>query len=968
MADDVMDKSLDTAPGGNANQGSGGALLRPISIFILCLLGASSIGMGIQAAIYPALSKIWWTTASAAFLLLISTGLCLWISVRRIRSVNFQSILILTSVFAAMTALSALITDTGIPAGLICLIFSITIAYSAMASRYSETVITLGICVSIAISLLNLYSPFEQVSLPWCSTILAGLSLVLVVVFFALIFMNRIAATLRIKLLTISLAFALIPLAVLAILQNNATQKSLQQQNFSGLRSAALQTVTDVDNLITSISTKVETDARLEVFIPYLDLPAIARKGSFEEGRLKSTWAVIGNDPQKNYITSIALLDKNGLNLYDTEHSRVGASEALEDYFSQPVLNSKSYISPLRFASDGKSTIVFSSPIVDHNKVVGVLRFVYLGRIFQNLIESDQDLYGTESSPILIDENLLRIGDADNPGRLYQPLVSYTVQEQNGLIANNRLPSYFSEFRDVTFPEYVRTIQSLASNSNFTYIDPQSSPTIPYAGVIVKTNRTSWYVAYVQRQDFQIGLARQQSRLSQITALLIASLVVIAATFVARLLSNPITRLTSTVEKITNGDLNVNVDVKSKDEIGILGQAFNQMTRQVQTLINELEQRVQSRTQELYRQNLSLQYRTQQLQTVSDVARSIASTQDLQSLLDKVAMMVSERFNFYHVGIFLLDDQDEYAVLRAANSDGGKTMLARQHRLKVGEVGIVGYAAGHGVPRIATDVDQDVTYFDNPDLPLTRSEMALPLRFNQRVIGVLDVQSTKANAFSEADVELFGILADQVAIAITNNRLYSETNQALSEIQELHRQYMRMEWDHETAQHPHPAYLYTPNGTSEVNPELDPNLESVMATGKPYMKPGVPQESPAVLAVPILLRGEPIGVIELQEHDLPDREWSADELTTVQSVADQIALALENVRLLEQTIRRADRERKVLEITSKIRATNDVQAMLSVAMEELQKALNASRAQIILENEPGSHSEKRSLNLNRLQK
>jgi GAF domain-containing protein len=283
-------------------------------------------------------------------------------------------------------------------------------------------------------------------------------------------------------------------------------------------------------------------------------------------------------------------------------------------------------------------------------------------------------------------------------------------------------------------------------------------------------------------------------------------------------------------------------------------------------------------------------------------------------------------------------------------------MLARQHRLKVGEVGIVGYAAGKGSPRIATDVGSDAVYFNNPDLPLTLSEMALPLRFGTQVIGVLDVQSTVSNAFTDADIELFSILADQVAIAIMNNRLYTETNKALAEIQGLHRQYLRMEWSRETSQHAHPGFLYTPSGVKEELASLPPELEAVLETGKPFIQKGSGEHEPAVLAVPITLRGEPIGIIQFTEQDIIDREWSSEEINTVQSVADQIALALENVRLIEQTTRRAERERKVLEITSKIRATNDMQTMLAVAMEELQKALNASRAQVIIEGESSGRS------------
>ena len=128
----------------------------------------------------------------------------------------------------------------------------------------------------------------------------------------------------------------------------------------------------------------------------------------------------------------------------------------------------------------------------------------------------------------------------------------------------------------------------------------------------------------------------------------------------------------------------------------------------------------------------------------------------------------------------------QYAILRAANSPGGQRMLARGHRLQVGRVGVVGYSAGAGETRVAQDVGADVVYYDNPDMPETRSELALPLKVRNRVIGVLDVQSEEANAFSEEDVEVLLILADQIALAIENTRLLQSSQDSLRELEALY--------------------------------------------------------------------------------------------------------------------------------------------------------------------------------------
>ena len=278
-------------------------------------------------------------------------------------------------------------------------------------------------------------------------------------------------------------------------------------------------------------------------------------------------------------------------------------------------------------------------------------------------------------------------------------------------------------------------------------------------------------------------------------------------------------------------------------------------------------------------------------------------------------------------------------------------MLERRHKLKVGQTGLVGYATGKGQPRIATNVGEDSIHFNNPLLPETRSEMALPLIADKKIIGALDVQSKTANAFSATDIELFTTLADQIAIAITNNALFEETARALNQMQVLHRQYLQQEWRKESGKRNDLGYLFTPLGLSRQETTLLPEIEEAVTMGKPVMETHQSgnNKTENILAVPIQLRGETIGTIHLKETSDDPLSWDENEIAMIKEVSDQIALALENARLFEQTIRRADRERKVLEITSQIRTTNDPQEMLRIATTALQKELNISRAQVILQ-------------------
>jgi GAF domain-containing protein len=293
---------------------------------------------------------------------------------------------------------------------------------------------------------------------------------------------------------------------------------------------------------------------------------------------------------------------------------------------------------------------------------------------------------------------------------------------------------------------------------------------------------------------------------------------------------------------------------------------------------------------------------------------------------------VSERFGFYHVGIFLLNENKKFAVLRAANSPGGQAMLQRQHKLEVGQIGIVGNVTASGTPRIALDTGADAVYFNNPDLPETHSEMALPLFVRGDVIGALDVQSTERNAFTSSDIFNLSILADQISIAIDNARLIEETQRSLAESQSIFREYLAEAWQSKTASNVI-GYYQTVTGGSVITKNA-PN----------QVDPAV--EDKNTLSIPIDLRGQTIGALNILLGKNKEG-LTADQISIVRSIVERLGLALENARLFEETSSRASRERLVTDITTKIRATNNPQEMIKTAMEELKRALGASRVEVV---------------------
>ncbi len=435
---------------------------------------------------------------------------------------------------------------------------------------------------------------------------------------------------------------------------------------------------------------------------------------------------------------------------------------------------------------------------------------------------------------------------------------------------------------------------------------------------------------------FQIQSAARLAGI--ILAILLLSSFLISLRISGRITA-PIVRLTETANQIVAGDLTARATETSGDEIGTLANAFNTMTSRLRETLAGLEQRVAERTAELTRANQQIEQRALQLETIARVAHTIGSTQDLDALLPQIASAISRQFDFYHVGIFLLDPRREYAVLSAANSEGGKKMLANNHRLKIGETGIVGYVTGSGKPRVALDTGADAVFFDNPFLPETRSEIALPLLAGREVIGALDVQSKEPNAFGEQDVNILTILADQVSIAIQNAKQYEQTQKALAESESLSRQLVRSGWQefakgrkllgirHSGAR---ATMLYAKkNGKGDAGANDDESISKPRSSS---------------ISIPIKLRGETIGTVDVRAPG--NRRLDQDEMDIVTAIIDRAALALENARFLEESQKRVAKEQTIGEISAKISARSTIEELIKTAALELSRSLPGTEVAI----------------------
>ena len=479
-----------------------------------------------------------------------------------------------------------------------------------------------------------------------------------------------------------------------------------------------------------------------------------------------------------------------------------------------------------------------------------------------------------------------------------------------------------------------------------------------------------------ETQSLPQGMSRQIT--NQLTSETVAYIVfafisiAIIAAFFAGSVIRPFHRLEEQMERFHKGDIASfddldRVEIKQNklltgDEVQQLSTLFKAIAAEQLNLKQGLEAQVQERTQDL-------EHRARQLQAAAAVAQAAASTRDLDQLLFKITELISEYFDYYHAGIFLMDAEGEFAVLRAANSEGGQRMLEQGHRLPPGETSIVGHVINAQQPRVALDVGKDAVHFRNPFLPATRSETALPLIAGGRLWGVLDVQSTKESAFGEDDISTLQTLANQVAIAIENAHLFVENQLALEKLQDSLEMSRRVysgltqdAWKRLLQSQPElgyvckssepttQAYKTQADHPAETQKEIivpvsgnwDPSMVQAGQSGKTVIS----AENTA--AIPVKIRDQVTGVVKLRKPDGAP-PWSDDEIELVETLSDRLSAALESARLYQETRRRAERERLTGEITAKLRASDDPQTILKTAVRELRQALQADKAQLLIQ-------------------
>jgi len=344
-----------------------------------------------------------------------------------------------------------------------------------------------------------------------------------------------------------------------------------------------------------------------------------------------------------------------------------------------------------------------------------------------------------------------------------------------------------------------------------------------------------------------------------------------------------------------------------------------------------------------------LERRSTALQTAAEVSRAGSSILNLDELLPQTVELIRDHFDLYYVGLFLVDEAEHNVVLKAGTGEAGRKMLAAGHKFEVDGTSMVSWCVANRQARIALDVGEEAVRFANPLLPKTRSEMALPLISRGRVLGVMTIQSEQPAAFTQEDITVLQAMADQLANAIENARLFEQTQAALREVETTNRRYAQQAW----AQYAQTAHkLSYETGRPGIAPLADavlPEVQQTLERQNTTLLIGHEAESQghSALVVPVTLRGAVIGALGI--HDDATRQWTEAEIDLVEAVTERMALAAENLRLLDETQRRAARERLIGEATARIRGSATMEGILNAAVREISQATGANFAAIDLE-------------------
>ena len=499
----------------------------------------------------------------------------------------------------------------------------------------------------------------------------------------------------------------------------------------------------------------------------------------------------------------------------------------------------------------------------------------------------------------------------------------------------------------------------------------------PGVGVYLNFNGVPVIGAYQWIPELQVAILSEQNQseayqflrttqtLTFLALIISSALAILAALSISSSFSRPLTELAGTAKQIAAGNLELRAKTEESsptgqvEEITALAVSFNTMTAQLRNLIGNLENRVAERTSQL-------EARSKQLMTASEVGRYATSLLETEQLINRTVELIKESFDLYYAGLFMVDESGEWAVLKAGTGSAGQAMLQRGHRLPISrgvsantgeQRSMIGWCITNNQARITLEALEDPVRLATLDLPDTRSEAAIPLRSRGQVLGAMTIQSSKLGAFDKEMIAVFQNMADQVAVALDNARLFAQIQRALESSRLAYSVITRQAWQEKLRSKP----LLLRRDSLGLSRRI-PGEKEVSAKSVALELPG--EDS---IKIPIRTRGQTIGYINAQKRsptveshtgqvaagsettsDNNLADWRSDEIKLLETLVEQMGIALDSARLFEDTQLRARRERIVGDITSHIRSTLDIRTTLQTAVRELRAELGLAEVEIRL--------------------
>ncbi len=513
----------------------------------------------------------------------------------------------------------------------------------------------------------------------------------------------------------------------------------------------------------------------------------------------------------------------------------------------------------------------------------------------------------------------------------------YVVDEQGQLRAFSVLAEAYRRFgQDVSYiPEVARFIQGVLwdVDQQHRYVGVTGQEVIGSYALIEEPVGWGVIIELPTAEAF-VGLNRATQSLVAVL-IVVAVVIAISSPVLLRTIRRDLDQLREGAEQFARGELTHRIVLGRQDELGVLAQVLNSMGEQLASIIASLEQRVQERTSDLER-------RSAYLRASAEVGRAVTSILDIDELIQTIVGFVREQFDLYYVGLFLVDESEEWVVLRAGTGSAGRAMLSGGHKLAVGGDSMIGQCVARNEVRLALDVGAEAVRFENPYLPETRSEMALPLQSRGRVLGALTIQSTEEAAFAEELITVLRTLADQLAVALNNAQLFAEAQVALESERRAYGEVSRDAWLQMLQTRSDWGYVCDQAGITVARGKWSSEMQQVLDTGHAI----VPDtDSAPVLGVPLRVRDQTVGVVSFQKPD-GARDWTQEENALIETLAEQLGVALESARLYEDTQRRAVRERLVSEISAHLRQSLDVTTVLRTVAAELGRLPGVAEATV----------------------